>query len=138
MIGHLEAMKSLLEAAGLNVYLIDATGATKWPRVTITPGYGRTGVDRPVSDDRDDLDEDIRVTCASLTADSLLRVTSKVRAVLSPGNGVRRLDVPGRSAELKFLRHEMTSVDRNATDVATNRDPIYTVETFHLVSTPTT
>lgn len=136
MIRHLQAMKSLIEAAGFEVWLIDATGSTRWPRVTITPAYARPGVDRPLSGSRDDIDEDVRVTSAGLAAESVVPVAARVRAILSPGNGPGRLDVPGRSAAVQFVRRELTGVDRGITDTATDRHPIYTVETFRLVSVP--
>jgi|SRR5690625_364769 len=129
-------MKALVEAVGFETWLIDATGSKRWPRVTIAPAYGRPGVDRPLSDDRDDLDEDVRVTSAGLTPESAVPLASRVRAILSPGNGPRVLDVPGCSATVQFVRHEITEVDRDAADTATGRFPIYTVETFRLVSTP--
>lgn len=136
MIGHLKAMQALVEALGFEVWLIDATGSKRWPRVTITPAYGRPGVDRPLSDDRADIDEDIRVTSAGLTAESALGVAGRVREVLSPGHSWLRLDVPGRDASIRFLRHELTNTDRELADPATNRFPTYTVETFRIVSTP--
>ena len=136
MIAHLNAVKALIEGLGFEVWIADATGSKRWPRVTITPAYGRPGVDRPLSDDRADIDEDIRVTSAGLTPESALGVAGRVRDVLSPGHGWGRLDVQGRSASLRFVRHELTNTDREAADTATNRFPTYTVETFRIVSTP--
>ena len=133
MFAHLNAMKARIEAAGFTTYLLDATGTTTWPYALILPGYSRPG-DLPVAGDAGVIDEDLRVTSVALGTESLSIVRAGVFAALSPGKQTTRLPVSGRRASLRFVRTEFTAVDRDVNHNGAH--PLFTVETFHLLSAP--
>lgn len=134
MIAHLTAIQSALAGEGWDVFLLDATGAT-WPYIIVAPGYSVAG-ERPVADALTTVEGDVRVTVAGETADSALGLAGAVRALLSPGLTWAPVTVTGRAAWLRWLRTEMTEVDRDVTIPGSNRHPIYTVDTYHLISQP--
>lgn len=130
---HLDALKALLEQeTSLPVFLADATGGS-FPRLVITPAYGVLG-DRPLSDDVTEVEQDIRVTAAGASTEAALAAAERARTCLSPGLGWRRVTTPGWSTSAKFVRHEMTEVDRDVQLTGTDTHPVYTVETFHVSS----
>ncbi|MGO1607595.1 MAG: hypothetical protein ACTHXF_08970 [Brevibacterium yomogidense] len=130
---HLTAIKDLLEMeTRLAVYLADATGGA-FPRIVVTPAYGTPG-ERPLSDDLDLVEMDIRVASAGATLKVALDAAERARRALSPGLGLRRIPMPGWVASTKFRRHEMTEVDRDVQLTGTNTHPVYTVEAFHVSS----
>lgn len=135
MIDELRAMQALVEARGFTVYLLSADRAITYPYVLISPGYGRPG-ERPLSERLDSVDHDIQVRSVGTSPASMLGLLRDVRQILSPGKGPRRLDVPGRRASVKFLRHEMTDQDRDVTFTGTKSHPHFGVDAFHLISTP--
>lgn len=129
-------MQALVQARGFSVHLVSADGPFTYPYVVISPGYGRPG-ERPLSERLDVVDHDIQVRSVGTSPASMLGLLKDVRAILSPGLGPRRLVVPGRKAQVKFLRHEMSDQDRDVTVTGTSRHPHFGVDTFRLVSTPT-
>lgn len=137
MIDELTAMQGLVQERGFTCHLISAGEAISYPYVVISPGYGRPG-ERPLSERLDSVDHDIQVRYVGSSPASMLGLMRTVREILSPLKGPRRLDVPGRNARVKFLRHEMADQDRDVTVTGMGRHPHYGVDTFHLVSTPVT
>lgn len=139
MIHHLRAMRALLEARGFTTWLMNMTATesdpVSYPYIVISPGYGRSG-ERPLGDRLASIDHDLQVRCVGATPESMLGLLGDVREVLSPGKGPLRLLVPGRRATLRFIRHEMSEVDRDVTITGTGTHPHFGVDAFHLVSTP--
>ena len=135
MITHLEAIQATLSTSGWQVFLIDATGVTKWPYILLAPGYASPG-EVPLASAQVALEGDIRVTIAGTTPESVLGLRAAVLDVLSPQGLPTVFTIPDRHATLQWLRHEMTEVDRDVTVPATDTHPIYTVDTFHLISQP--
>lgn len=136
MITHLKAIRTALVAKGWSVYLLDATGAQTWPYVILSPGYAGD-LERPLADATTTVHGDIRVTVAGTTADSTLGLSKAVRDELSPSLTWGALTVTGRSAHLRWLRTELTEVDRDVTVPTTGTHPIFTVDSYALVSNPT-
>lgn len=140
MIDHLNAIGVLLEERGFTVHVMDHIAReedpTTYPYVLLSPGYGRPG-ERPVGGRLDSIDHDLQVRWVGATAASMLGLLRDGRKVLAPDQGPLRLQVPGRRATLRFLRHEMAEVDRDVTISELGTHPHFGVDAFHLVSTPT-
>lgn len=136
MIDHLKVIRSLIEARGFTVHIMSADGPITYPYVLISPGYGRPG-ERPLSERLDSIDHDLQVRSVGGSATSMLGMLGAVRQILSPDKGWRRLDVPGRKAQVKFIRHEMSEQDRDVVITGSKRHPHFGVDVFRLVSTPT-
>src|SRR5690625_1595673 len=130
MIDHLRAMQSLIEAR-FTCHLVGAPDDASYPYVIVGVGYERDG-ERPASDRLDSLDADVRVNCVGTSAASALGLLRDVRQILSPDKRRTPLAVPGRRASLKFLRHEMTEVDRDVAVTATGTFPVFAIDSFHL------
>lgn len=135
MIAHLNAIKTALESHGWTAYLLDATGATSWPYVVISPGYAGDP-ERPLADATSVVHGDIRVTVAGLSAASTVGLAQAVRDELSPSLSWGDLAVAGRAARLRWVRTELTEVDRDVTIPSTGTHPIFRVDTYRLVSDP--
>lgn len=135
MIAHLNAIKAALEAHGWTSYLLDATGATSWPYVVISPGYAGDP-ERPLADVTAVIHGDIRVTVAGLSPASTVGLAQAVRDELSPMLSWGNVGVPERVARLRWVRTELTEVDRDVTVPSTGTHPIFRVDTYRLVSEP--
>lgn len=134
MIAHFTAIKAALSS--WDVFMGDATGTTSLPYIVLTPGYSIAG-ERPLSDALATIEGDVRVTVAGETLDSTIGLSKAVRTILSPDLTWGPLTVTGRAASIKWVRTEVTAVDRDVTIPGSNRHPIFTVDTYHLVSQPT-
>lgn len=128
-------MKAVVEGAGFRAHLIDATGGA-FPYVLIVPAYERAVVERDLEDATGDIDADVRVTSVGANGDAAMGIRGVTRSLFSPAQEWQPLDVPGRVARLRFLRHEMTAVDRDTTVTGSNTHPVYAVDTYRLVSQP--
>ena len=135
MIRHVEAVQALARLAVRDVYLMDATGARRFPYVVLGLGYQSTG-ELPACGDTDALRHEIRVTVAALTGDALIRARQAVQSILSPRLGPARLDVPGRIASVRWVRSEISGVDRDVKDPATDLFAHYSVDTYRIDSDP--
>ena len=107
------------------------------PYVVVSFHDRETG--RALCDIQDHVDCDVRVKAvAGSTPAGAHIVLDAVKAELSPGGASTPLTVPGHSAVLKWLRHEVTEVDESVTLTDSNRHPVFGVDTYRLISQPTT
>ena len=135
MIEHMEALQSLAGMAVRDVYLMDATGATRMPYAVLGLGYQHR-TDWPVCGESESLNHEVRVTVAAGSGEALVRARQAVQSALSPRGGAATLEVPGRSATVRWVRFEMADVDRDVSSPATNGHAHYAVDTYRIDSDP--
>lgn len=138
MKAELQAAAGMLSSLGVNRYLVAVTPETLPPYVVLAPLTPSA-----LPDDRLDalqvaVDEDVRVTAVAGTPEGALDLLLRARTVLSPSGGPSFPTVTGRTVQLTWLRFEVADVDTSVTIPTTNRNPAYAVDTYALLSQPTT
>lgn len=134
VLDHLEAVEAILKTAGFDVYLIDVTAkipaypyVVLWGPATVPIGVTLCGA-------REIVDTSLMVTVAADSARNVLVAQAKCRAVL----GGARLTVPGRVvAPLVLIDGQGATPDRDVVVPGTGRHPVFAVDEWRLVSTPT-
>ena len=140
MLAHLKALEALVpdDYQTFRVYanLTDDGEVPAVPYVVLSaPAWSGTD-EVAVSDTGEVLDTDVRFTAVAGTPDGVLIILNRLRSVLSPDSGWRDVAVADRVAQVRYIRSEFVSVDRDVTITGTNRHPAVGVDTYRLVSQP--
>lgn len=137
MIEHLRVLRDRITALGIPAHIGDVPPAVDFPYASITaPGWGAPD-DMPLSATSAGFDVPVRVLVADTTESNVYVRLAAIRGDLSPDLGWTRVDVPGRSAWVRYARSEGVVTDRSAAQVAANRYPGVGTDTYDLSSQPT-
>lgn len=127
----IDAIIALLKTAGYTAYWVDVPAKPSYPYVLLWgPSWG-TGEQSLSADDS--LEVHVYATCVAVTPANALDVSKYVRKAL---HGSMPAAV-GRTAEMRYVRSEVSGVDREVTLPDTGQHPGYAVDTYLLVSDPT-
>lgn len=134
MIAHLAAFKAALEDAGLTVHVATAGTTPAYPYVLLWVGSGAPSAEQSV-DPVGDFQDVLGVTIAGLTADSVYIKRSIARAALAPfAQGSTA--VAGRIVWLSLSDARPVLDDKAVTLPQSTAHPLYSVDTYDLVSVP--
>lgn len=138
MIAELNAVKDRIESLGVTTFIGWAYNPPA-RYVVLEPvtwdGLSEIGLCGP----DEALDETFRVKgVAGTTVEGALILLGLVRDELSPGRRWSALTVAGRVAEVKHVRMEMATVDESTTATTKDRHPAFGVDTYRLMSQPST
>ena len=135
MSAHIDAIRLLLEGAGITVHVgevLEALPPLPYALVSAAPGVG---VAVNLTGDQEETSESVRVTVVDDDPLNCLRTVTAVRRVLHGAV----LTVPGRACfPLRLTGSMPVTADREVTRTDTGRHPFYTVDEWHVASTPTT
>ena len=134
VLDHLDAVEAILKTAGFDVYLIDVdVKIPAYPYVVLwAPRIVPDGV--TLCGARTVIDTSLMVTVAADSARNVLVAQSKCRTILDGA----RLTVPGRMVEpLVLIGGQGAVPDRDVVVPGTGRHPVFAVDEWRLVSTPT-
>lgn len=132
MRAHLEAIRDLLTPAGWPVDLITPSEGATPPYLFVWAGTAGPGDEIDLTGERSAIDTLIGVTHVAGTAVGVYTMRATTLPRLTPEHLPRRLEVPGRSAWLRFYESRPVEIDR---DVSPH--PAYGVDLYELTSTPT-
>ena len=91
----------------------------------------------PVCGATDALDTDVRIKAVTGTPDGVAIMLNRIRVRMSPQLLPRLVPMTGRAVWLQFVRSEFIDVDQDVIITGTNRHPAVGVDTYRLVSEPT-
>lgn len=135
MIDHLEAVQARL--VGIHpTHIVWATDAGPYYVLT-SPSFSPSD-EAAVSSTTEALDFELRVKAVTGTPAGVFTMLRLAREELSPLLRSSRLVVAGRAATIRFRRSEFVDVDDSTTLTGTNRHPAIGVESYRIVSQPTT
>ena len=123
---HLAAIRALLTAASLTSYHIDVPDVPTLPYVLVWSSSGMPGPEQSVAG-AGDLTDLVGVTAVASSADNVLIVRDRVRAVLDGA----RPTVTGRVVWLNLAASGTTAIDRDVTPHVA-----YGVDQYRLISVP--
>lgn len=132
-------MKAVFDALDAKIsyacHYLDATGATGYPYALIVPAGVTPVGDVPVCGDESDLELTYRITSVTAMPGGVDIVASAIKVALC-GSLPGPLAVAGySSATIRWLRTEITDVDRSVTIPNSDAHPAYRVDSYRVTLT---
>jgi hypothetical protein len=137
MLEHLKAIADYLADLAYTTHLVAAPVVSS-QYIVLGGRSWATPEDLPLCGVSQALETDWRLTAVAGLPDGVMIMLARLREQLSPGIRWTRIPMTGRLCWVKFERSEFVAVDRDLTVTNTNRHPAVGVDTYRIMSEPTT